>query len=76
MCMNDVTRATLRRLWLPIYAQTLRLLGAFADSAPDRWGPNLLDNAERMAAIQSNRAARRLGDPDLIDLIAEASNSS
>ncbi len=76
MGINDLACATARRLCLSIYAQTLRLLGAFADSAPDHWGRHLLDKAERMAAIQSNRAAWCLDDPDLIDLIAEAANSS
>ena len=38
------------------------LLRAFADSAPDRWGRNLIDKAEHIAARESNRIPRRLDD--------------
>jgi serine/threonine-protein kinase HipA len=38
------------------------LLRAFADSAPDRWGRNLIDKAERIAARESERVPRRLDD--------------
>lgn len=38
------------------------LLRAFADSAPDRWGRNLIDKAERIAARELERVPRRLDD--------------
>ncbi|PZU44182.1 MAG: phosphatidylinositol kinase [Microbacterium sp.] len=38
------------------------LLRAFADSAPDRWGRNLLDKAERLAAREDGRVPRQLDD--------------
>ena len=42
------------------------LLRAFADSAPDRWGRNLLDKAERIRAREGNRTPRRLDDLDYL----------
>lgn len=38
------------------------LLRALADSAPDRWGRNLLDKAERTRAREEKRALRSLDD--------------
>ena len=42
------------------------LVRAFADSAPDRWGRNLIEKAERGYARQENRAPRRLDDLDFL----------
>ncbi|TWP38675.1 type II toxin-antitoxin system HipA family toxin [Leekyejoonella antrihumi] len=39
---------------------------AFADSAPDRWGRNLLEKAERMRAREEGRVLRRLDDLDFL----------
>ena len=39
---------------------------AFADSAPDRWGRNLIEKAERVRARAHNRAPRRLDDVDFL----------
>ena len=38
------------------------LVRAFADSAPDRWGRNLIEKAERVRAREVGRAPRRLDD--------------
>lgn len=38
------------------------MLRAFSDSSPDRWGRNLIDKAERIAAREAGRAARSLDD--------------
>ncbi|MDO9063342.1 MAG: HipA domain-containing protein, partial [Microbacterium sp.] len=43
-----------------------RLLGAFADSAPDRWGRNLITKRERELAREGRRAARSLDDVDFL----------
>lgn len=43
-----------------------RLLPAFADSAPDRWGRNLIDKAQRIRAREEKRAPRRLDDVDYL----------
>ncbi|MCI1746643.1 MAG: type II toxin-antitoxin system HipA family toxin [Acidipropionibacterium sp.] len=42
------------------------LLGAFADSAPDRWGRNLIEKAERVRAREERRTPRRLDDLDFL----------
>lgn len=42
------------------------LLGAFADSAPDRWGRNLIEKAERVRARKEGRVPRRLDDLDFL----------
>lgn len=42
------------------------LLRAFADSAPDRWGRNLVEKAERTRAREEDRAPRRLDDLDFL----------
>ena len=42
------------------------LVRAFADSAPDRWGRNLVDKAERTRAREQDRAPRRLDDLDFL----------
>lgn len=42
------------------------LVRAFADSAPDRWGRNLIEKAERGCARTEGRAPRRLDDLDFL----------
>ena len=42
------------------------LVRAFADSAPDRWGRNLLEKAERGRARAEDRAPRRLDELDFL----------
>jgi len=42
------------------------LVRAFADSAPDRWGRNLIEKAERARARAESRAPRRLDDLDFL----------
>lgn len=42
------------------------LVRAFADSAPDRWGRNLIEKAERARARQEHRAPRRLDELDFL----------
>lgn len=42
------------------------LVQAFADSAPDRWGRNLVEKAERARAREAHRAPRRLDDLDFL----------
>lgn len=42
------------------------LVRAFADSAPDRWGRNLIEKAERTRARDEGRAPRRLDDLDFL----------
>lgn len=42
------------------------LVRAFADSAPDRWGRNLIEKAERLRAREEHRAPRRLDDLDFL----------
>lgn len=42
------------------------LVRAFADSAPDRWGRNLIEKAERSRARVEDRAPRRLDDLDFL----------
>lgn len=42
------------------------LVRAFADSAPDRWGRNLIDKAERGRAREEGRAPRQLDDLDFL----------
>lgn len=42
------------------------LVPAFADSAPDRWGRNLVEKAERSRAREEGRAPRRLDDLDFL----------
>lgn len=45
---------------------TAGLPGAFADSAPDRWGRNLIRKRERLLAERDERAARALDDVDYL----------
>ncbi|WOQ16007.1 type II toxin-antitoxin system HipA family toxin [Raineyella sp. W15-4] len=40
------------------------LIRAFGDSAPDQWGRNLIEKAERTRAREEHRAPRRLDDLD------------
>lgn len=42
------------------------LIRAFADSAPDRWGRNLIEKAERTLAREEGRAPHRLDDLDFL----------
>lgn len=42
------------------------LVRAFADSAPDRWGRNLIEKAERTRAREEGRAPRGLDDLDFL----------
>lgn len=42
------------------------LVRAFADSAPDRWGRNLIEKAERARARSEGRAPRSLDDLDFL----------
>jgi serine/threonine-protein kinase HipA len=42
------------------------LFGAFGDSAPDRWGRNLIQREERRRAQDEGRAARSLGEVDYL----------
>jgi len=42
------------------------LVGAFADSAPDRWGRNLIRKAERSRAREEGRVPRHLDDLDFL----------
>ncbi|WP_163544775.1 type II toxin-antitoxin system HipA family toxin [Occultella kanbiaonis] len=42
------------------------LVRAFADSAPGRWGRNLIEKAERVRAREEHRAPRRLDDLDFL----------
>ena len=42
------------------------LFGAFGDSAPDRWGRNLIQRDERRRAQDEGRAARSLGEVDYL----------
>ncbi|MFT3799333.1 hypothetical protein [Microbacterium sp.] len=39
---------------------------AFADSAPDRWGRNLIEKAERARAREAGRTPRRRDDFDFL----------
>lgn len=42
------------------------LIRAFADGAPDRWGRNLIEKAERARAREEKRTPRRLDDLDFL----------
>lgn len=42
------------------------LVRAFADSAPDRWGRNLIEEAERARARDEHRVPRQLDDLDFL----------
>ncbi|MFE3545286.1 type II toxin-antitoxin system HipA family toxin [Nocardia sp. NPDC059177] len=42
------------------------LVRAFADSAPDRWGRNLIEKAERVRARVEGKTPRRLDDLDFL----------
>ncbi|MFC7622364.1 type II toxin-antitoxin system HipA family toxin [Microlunatus sp. GCM10028923] len=42
------------------------LVRAFADSAPDRWGRNLIEKAERIRAREEGQAPRSLDDLDFL----------
>ncbi|MWB97889.1 type II toxin-antitoxin system HipA family toxin [Agromyces seonyuensis] len=46
--------------------QTTGLPGAFADSAPDRWGRNLIKKRERTLARQESRRPRDFDDADYL----------
>lgn len=48
-----------------------RLFGAFADSAPDRWGRTLLSRAERFRAREEGRAARYMREIDYVLGVAD-----
>jgi serine/threonine-protein kinase HipA len=48
-----------------------RLFGAFADSAPDRWGRTLLSRAERFRARKEGRAARYMREIDYVLGVAD-----
>lgn len=43
-----------------------KMFGAFADSAPDRWGRTLVDRAERRFAAAADRTERSLGEIDYL----------
>lgn len=43
-----------------------KLFGAFADSAPDRWGRTLITRAERIRARDAGVAARSIGEIDYL----------
>ena len=47
------------------------LVRAFADSAPDRWGRNLVEKAERVQARDERRTPRRLDDLDFLLGVSE-----
>ena len=56
---------------LPMVAGTLHsgmlaIFGAFGDSAPDRWGRNLVRRAERLRARESGTAERDLSELDYL----------
>ena len=42
------------------------LFGTFGDSAPDRWGRNLIQRHERQCAQEAKRAPRSLGEVDYL----------
>lgn len=42
------------------------LIRAFDDSAPDRWGRNLIEKADRIRAREENKVPRRLDDLDFL----------
>lgn len=42
------------------------MVRAFADSAPDRWGRNLIEKAERVRAREEQRVPRQLDDLDFL----------
>ena len=46
--------------------QTQGLPGAFSDSAPDRWGRNLIKKRERLLALQESRRPRDFDDADFL----------
>ena len=46
--------------------QSRALFGAFGDSAPDRWGRNLIQRDERRRAQEEGRAPRSLGEVDYL----------
>ena len=46
-----------------------RLFGALGDSAPDRWGRNLMLRSERRRASQEGRAPQSLGEIDFLLLV-------
>jgi serine/threonine-protein kinase HipA len=45
---------------------TSGLPGAFSDSAPDRWGRNLIKKRERALALEQSRRSRELDDVDFL----------
>ncbi|WP_051701717.1 type II toxin-antitoxin system HipA family toxin [Mycetocola saprophilus] len=47
------------------------LPGAFSDSAPDRWGRNLIAKRERATALGENRRADSLDDVDFLAGVAD-----
>lgn len=59
---------------LPLFAgtqQTPGLPGAFADSAPDRWGRNLIKKRERGLASSEARRPRDFDDADFLAGVAD-----
>lgn len=50
-----------------------RMLGAFGDTAPDRWGRNLIAKKERELAREQHRTPRNL---DEVDYLLEVSDST
>ena len=46
--------------------QTQGLPGAFSDSAPDRWGRNLIKKRERLLALQESRRPRDFDDAEFL----------
>ncbi|MEE4381030.1 MAG: type II toxin-antitoxin system HipA family toxin [Pseudomonadales bacterium] len=50
-----------------------RLFGAFADSAPDRWGRTLMARAERIRARAEGRAPRHLREVDYVLGVSDVS---
>lgn len=60
---------------LPLVSGTLQtqgLPGAFADSAPDRWGRNLIKKRERSLAAQQSRRPREFDDADYLAGVSDA----
>jgi serine/threonine-protein kinase HipA len=52
--------------------QTSGLPGAFADSAPDRWGRDLIKKRERALARQESRRPRDFDDADFLAAVSDA----
>jgi serine/threonine-protein kinase HipA len=52
--------------------QTSGLPGAFADSAPDRWGRDLVKKRERALAREETRRTRDFDDADFLASVSDA----